>query len=186
MPYLVHDTLSSGQPVNGTDPPQFGFGRTTRPTRARGHQVHLFVVHGAFSLPALPRVTKFLDDPAQNSRLTVSLITRVSDWVVLLPVVPDPIPSLGHVAALTPVLPGIVTGQKVLWRQYVLDGSFAHNTEPVGGHLDRGYDPGCAAPALVDWLRNVVSPDFADVVRRRLWALFCDYVQRQRLQNLKK
>lgn len=97
---------------------------------------------------------------------------------MLLPVVPDPIPCLGHVAALTPVLPGAVTGQKVLRRQYVLDGSFAHDAEPVGGHLDRGYHPGRAAPALVDRLRNVVSPDFADVVRRRLRALFYDHVQR--------
>jgi len=68
-------------------------------------------------------------------------------------------------AALTSLLVEIIARQQVLRRQHVADRSFTHDSETVGGHLDCGYGPGRAAPALVDRLRDVFSPNFAGVVR---------------------
>jgi len=80
---------------------------------------------------------------------------------------PDPVPSPGQVTALAALLAVYVAGQQMLHGQRVADRPFAHDTEPVVGHLDRGYGPRRTAPSLVDRLRNVLSPYAADVVRPR-------------------
>jgi len=78
---------------------------------------------------------------------------------------PNPIPRSGQMTTLTSLLVLIVARQQVLRGQYVADRAFAHDSETVSGHLNSGYGPGCAAPALVDWLRDVFAPDFTGIVR---------------------
>lgn len=68
-------------------------------------------------------------------------------------------------ASLAALLAEVVAGQKLLRRQRVVDGSLAHNTEAIGRDLNRGYGPGRAAPALVDWLGYVITPDVTEIVR---------------------
>lgn len=70
-------------------------------------------------------------------------------------------------AALTTLLAVYAAGQQVLRGQLVVDRPFAHDTETVVGHLDRGYGPGRTAPSLVDRLGNVFRPHFAGIVRSR-------------------
>lgn len=67
-------------------------------------------------------------------------------------------------SSLTALLAEIVAGQKLLRRQRVVDRSLAHNTKTVGRDLNRGYGPGRATPALVDWLRYVITPDVAEII----------------------
>lgn len=87
-------------------------------------------------------------------------------------------------AALTSLLVEIIARQQVLRWQHVADRAFAHDSETVGGHLDRGYGPGRAAPTLVDRPRDVFSPDFAGVVRPPQLTLLERGFQRFHLQNL--
>jgi len=85
---------------------------------------------------------------------------------------------------LTTLLIEVVARQQVLRRQHVTDSAFAHDSETVGGHLDRGYSPGRTAPALVDRLRDVFSPYFAGVIRSpQITPLECGF-QWLHLQNL--
>jgi len=87
-------------------------------------------------------------------------------------------------AALTSLLVEIIARQQVLRRQHIVDRAFAHDSETIGGHLDRGYGPGCAAPALVDRPRDVFSPDFTGVIRPPQLTPLERGFQRLHLQNL--